>query len=165
MNEHKCDACGEGVGRIRVYQTRGSEFTELWLCERCASTLGVEEEAPAFAPTVGEMLGALTGDEVGRSCPSCGAQFRAIRQTGRVGCAECYRTFHGRIHLLLDQAGLTETHVGRYPARLGSFKRLLVDRETLRERLVHAVEEENYEEAATIRDRMKSLEEHGDEDV
>jgi protein arginine kinase activator len=165
MNERKCDGCGDGVGRIRIYQTRGTEYSELWLCDRCAGALGVEEEAPVFAPTVGELLGALTGDGATRSCPSCGTHFRRIRQTGRVGCAECYRVFHGRVQLLLEQQGLTDTHVGRYPSRLGSFKRLFVDRETLRERLDHAVREENYEEAAAIRDRMKALEEPDREDL
>ncbi|MFW5690125.1 MAG: UvrB/UvrC motif-containing protein, partial [Spirochaetota bacterium] len=86
-----------------------------------------------------------------------------IRQTGRTGCAECYRVFRPQIQHLLEQSGLTETHEGRYPSRLGSFKRLLVDRESLRERLSHAIEGEDYEAAAVIRDQMRALEEHHDE--
>lgn len=165
MKERVCDGCSERIGRVRVYQTKGSEFSELWLCDRCAATLGVEDEAPAFAPTVGELLGVLTGEGASRACPTCGTPFRRIRQTGRVGCAECYRVFHGRIQLLLEQSGQTETHEGRYPARLGSFKRLLVDRESLRERLARAVEDEKYEEAATLRDRIRELEEGDHENV
>ncbi|MFP4112773.1 MAG: UvrB/UvrC motif-containing protein [Spirochaetota bacterium] len=143
----------------------GSEYTELWLCPRCAELLGVEEESPAFAPTVGEMLGSLVGDAGTRNCPSCGTKFRTIRQTGKVGCAECYRVFRSRIQHLLEQRGLTESHVGRFPARLGSFKRLLLDRESLREKLSQAIEDEDYEAAAVIRDRMRTLEEGGDEDL
>lgn len=162
MNDRHCDGCGAASGHIRVYQTRGTEFSELWLCDRCADRLGVEIESPAFAPTVGELLGTLIGTNSGRSCPVCGTKFRVIRQTGRVGCAECYRVFGGRIHHLLEQSGLTEPHVGRYPARLSSFKRLLVDRESLREKLEQLVGDEDYEGAAVLRDQMRALEEHDD---
>lgn len=119
----------------------------------------MEEEAPAFAPTISELLGSLVGDSATRCCPECGTKFRTIRQTGRVGCAECYRVFHGRIEQLLDAEGLTESHQGRYPSRLDSYKRLLVDRESLRDELNVAILEENYEQAAIIRDRMRALEE------
>ncbi len=165
MNERQCDGCGNTAGRVRVYQTKGSEYCELWLCSICADTLGVEGAAPAFAPTVGEMLAGTLGGSPNRSCPGCGTRFRTIRQTGRAGCAECYRVFRARIHYLLEQAGLTEEHVGRYPARLGSYKRLLVDRELLRDRLTEALAQEDYEQAVILRDQMQVLEEQPDADV
>ncbi len=165
MNERHCDGCGNSTALVRVYQTKGSDYSELWLCGVCAEALGVEEADPVFAPTVGEMLGAALGGSPNRSCSGCGTRFRTIRQTGRAGCAECYRVFRSRIHYLLEQAGLTEEHVGRYPARLGSFKRLLVDREALRDRLTDAVAREDYELAVTLRDQMRALEEQPDAEV
>lgn len=159
MTDRVCDGCGSVAATIRVYQTKGADFVELWLCDSCARSLGVEEEAPAFAPTIGELLGSLVGDSATRTCPECGTRFRTIRQTGRAGCAECYRVFHSRIEQLLDAKNLTESHQGRYPSRLDSYKRLLVDRETLRDELNAAVIEENYEQAAVLRDRMRALEE------
>lgn len=165
MKDRPCDGCGEHAGHVRIYQTKGTDFSELWLCASCAARLGVEEEVPAFAPTVGELLGALVGGGGSRSCPECGTRFRTIRQTGRVGCAECYRTFRSRIQHLLEQAGLSDPHAGRFPARLGSFKRLIVDRESLREKLRVALDDEDYEGAAAIRDRMKALEESRDENL
>ncbi|HKJ85366.1 MAG TPA: UvrB/UvrC motif-containing protein [Spirochaetia bacterium] len=165
MDNHQCDGCGESLGKIRVYQTKGTEYSELWLCDRCAQSLGVEEAQPAFAPTIAEMLGSLVGGSGTRNCPVCGMKFRTIRQTGRVGCAECYRVFRPRIQHLLEQTGLTDAHAGRYPARLGSFKRLLLDRESLRERLHEALAEEDYEAAVILRDQMKAIEEKPDEDV
>jgi protein arginine kinase activator len=159
MSDRECDGCGTAPATIRVYQTKGADFVELWLCSTCARSLGVEEEAPVFAPTIGELLGSLVGDSATRTCPECGTRFRTIRQTGRAGCPECYRVFHARIEQLLEGKGLTETHQGRYPSRLDSYKRLLVDRESLRDELNTAVIEENYEQAALIRDRMRALEE------
>ena len=163
MSERQCDGCGKGPGSIRVYQTKGADFVELWLCPSCARSLGVEEEAPAFAPTIGELLGSLVADSASRTCPECGTRFRTIRQSGKVGCAECYRVFHTPIEQLLEQKGLTETHQGRYPSRLDSYKRLLVDRESLRNELTTAVVEEDYERAAILRDQMRALEEQPEE--
>jgi protein arginine kinase activator len=165
MSERTCDGCGRSTGRIRVYQSKGNDFTELWLCDTCANALGVEQEQPIFGPSAGELLGSLVGDRTERICPKCGTRMRSIRETGRVGCAECYRVFHYRIQQLLEQAGLTETHVGRYPHRLDSYKRLLIDRESLRSELEEALKNEDYEAAASIRDRMRSLEESPNEDV
>ena len=165
MSERNCDGCGRSNGHIRVYQSKGTEFNELWLCDRCAKMLGVESEEPAFGPVAGELLGALIGETVVTACPGCGTKFKTIRQTGRVGCAECYRTFRGRIHQLLEQEGLSGDHVGRYPARLSSFKRLLVDKESLRVELEDAIDQEDYETAATLRDRMQRLEDPTDEGV
>ena len=71
--------------------------------------------------------------------------------------------FHARIEHLLTHAGLSESHVGRYPARLASYKRLLIDREALRHELHNAVTREDYEQAADLRDRIKSLEDQQDE--
>ena len=133
------------------------------MCSNCAQEIGAEQETPAFAPTVGELLGSITGDTGSRSCPSCGTRFKRIRTTGQVGCAECFRVFHSRIEHLLAHAGLSEAHVGRYPTRLASYKRLLIDRETLRHELNSAITREDYEQAADLRDRIKSLEEQQDE--
>ena len=166
MNDQRqCDGCGKPAGSIKVYQTKGTEYSELWLCAQCAERLGVEEEFPAFAPTVSELLGSVVSGSGTRQCPSCGTRFRTIRQTGRAGCAECYRVFRSQIQDLLVQSGHTESHVGRYPARIGSYKRLLLDRESIREELDRAVRAEEYETAAGIRDRMKALEEERNEDL
>ena len=118
---------------------------------------------PAFGPTVCELLGTLTGDAGTRACPNCGTRFKQIRQTGQVGCAECYQVFRNRIQLLLSQMGLIDPHVGRYPNRLASYKRLFVDRIAMREDLEAALGREDYEQAAELRDRIRTLED-GDDD-
>lgn len=113
---------------------------------------------PAFGPTVGELLGTLAGDAGIQACPNCGTQFKQIRQTGRVGCAECYQVFSTRIRLLLSQVGLVDPHSGRYPNRLASYRRLLVDRVAITEDLKAALGREDYEQAAELRDRIRMME-------
>jgi protein arginine kinase activator len=163
MTDRKCDGCGKTGGHIRTHQSNGSDFRELWLCRSCASLVGAEQSLPAFGPTVSELLGTLAGESGTRVCPTCGTRFKQIRQTGHVGCAMCYQTFRNRIQLLLAQMGLTDSHIGRYPSRLASYKRLLVDRIAMKEDLEAAVESEDYEQAAWLRDRIRSLEEGPDD--
>lgn len=163
MTDRLCDGCGKPGGHIRTYQSNGSEYRELYLCDSCARLVGADDSLPAFGPTVGELLGTLVGEPGTRACPSCGTRFREIRQSGRVGCAECYQVFGNRIQLLLAQMGLVDSHVGRYPSRVASYKRLLVDRIALKNDLDAALRREDYEEAAELRDRIQSLEEATDD--
>lgn len=163
MTDRRCDGCGKPGGHIRTHQSHGGEYRELWLCSSCARLVGAEKSAPAFGPTVGELLGTLTGESTTKMCPNCGTRFKEIRQSGRVGCAECYQVFGNRIQLLLAQMGLVETHVGRYPSRIASYKRLLVDRVMMKADLEEAIDREDYEEAAELRDRIRHLEEDEDD--
>lgn len=163
MTHRRCDGCGKPGGHIRTHQSNGGEYRELWLCSSCARLIGAEKTDPAFGPTVGELLGTLTGETSSRSCPNCGTRFRQIRQTGQVGCAECYQAFGNRIQLLLAQMGLVEPHVGRYPSRIASYKRLLVDRVMMKEDLEDALDREDYEHAAELRDQIRQLEDAEDD--
>ena len=165
MSSKRCDGCGEPGAHIRVRQSSGTHQRELWLCDECCRKLGVDQAIPAFGPTVSELLSGLVTRASERACPRCGTEFKEIRRSGRVGCAECYQVFRGSIARLLSQVGAEEAHVGRYPDRLISYKRLLIDRTELRQRLDEAVQREDYEEAALIRDRMLALDtnEDGDE--
>ena len=158
MTDRRCDGCGKPGGYVRIHQSNGSEFRELWLCGSCARLVGAEQSLPAFGPTVGELLGTLAGDAGIQACPNCGTQFKQIRQTGRVGCAECYQVFSTRIRLLLSQVGLVDPHSGRYPNRLASYRRLLVDRVAITEDLKAALGREDYEQAAELRDRIRMME-------
>ncbi len=158
MTDKRCDGCGKPGGHVRIHQSNGSEFRELWLCGSCARLIGAEQSLPAFGPTVGELLGTLTGDAGTRACPNCGTRFKQIRQTGQVGCAECYQVFSNRIQLLLSQMGLIDPHAGRYPNRLASYRRLLVDRVAMKDDLEAALGREDYEHAAELRDRIRMME-------
>jgi len=75
-----------------------------------------------------------------------------------VGCPECYRWFREEIAELLEREDLGGDHAGRVPRRLIPLKRLLIDRERLKDELRQAIQSEEYERAAGIRDHMNTLE-------
>jgi protein arginine kinase activator len=162
MSERSCDGCGRAGDLVQVYQTRGNDYYELWLCERCATVLGVDTENELIGPTPEELLGGLINTAT-LSCPGCGTSFQSISRHGAVGCAECYRTFAGKIELYMEEIGMPTRHSGRFPERLASYKRLLLDRELFRDELKRAIEAEDYERAAALRDELIRLD--GDSDA
>ena len=85
---------------------------------------------------------------------------RDFRDTGRLGCAECYQAFGDHLRDLLRRFHGSSQHVGeRYlvPGVNGeaSARSQLLD---LRDQLRRAVENENFELAAELRDQIRVLE-------
>jgi protein arginine kinase activator len=93
-------------------------------------------------------------------CPVCGMSWNDFKQAGVMGCGHDYDEFAGKLLPLLKRAqeGATE-HVGKVPARK---KTPDAERQVttlrLRRELQKAVEAENYEAAAELRDKLRTLE-------
>ena len=90
-------------------------------------------------------------------CPGCGRTYQNFRATGKLGCAKCYETFKKPITATLKQIHQNTVHTGKIPE--GSALELKKKRkyEELKARLQKAVNEENYEEAATLHKELKAL--------
>ena len=88
-----------------------------------------------------------------RVCPKCGMPESEVTRTGKVGCAACNETFADILQPYIHRIHGNTSHSGRKPSR----NRELDD---LREALEKAVAAQAFEEAATLRDRIKELEKH-----
>ena len=91
-------------------------------------------------------------------CPQCGLSVTEFNKTGRLGCGECYVAFAGELSELLLRIHGREHHIGKVPAmnpiQLETRKELL----NLRRQLKRAIEREEFESAAEIRDRINEIE-------
>jgi protein arginine kinase activator len=163
----KCEHCGEKDAVIHLTQIVNNAVTTMHLCESCAAEKGVETGAAVAKFPLGDFLATLgkeTGAEAGpgASCPTCGATLQDFRQTGRLGCAACYVSFERPLRDLLRRLHGSTRHVGRaylepeVAAKEGRAKRPTI--EVLRQELKRAVEAENFELAAELRDRIRVLE-------
>jgi len=167
----RCDNCGEREAVIHLTQIVDNTVTTLHLCEQCAAEKGVDTAEQVakyplgdFLASLGEGAAAEGGAGADAACPSCGATLRDFRQTGRLGCAECYATFAPQLRDLLRRIHGTTQHEGeRYrgpgggaPGRAG--KDGAAGLAELKERLRHAIEAEDFEEAARLRDAIRGLE-------
>lgn len=97
------------------------------------------------------------------TCPACGATLADIRASGRLGCATCWSVFDRHLRDLLRRLHGATRHAGAWyddpagadddPARVAHL------RIRLREALREAVESEEFETAASLRDQLRALEE------
>lgn len=163
-----CDQCHEREAVIQLTQIVDEQMTTLHLCERCAAERGVESaeaitKSPlgSFLAAMGKNLPAEQAAPTGApgACPSCGATLQDFRETGRLGCADCYRTFEAPLRELLRRLHGSTYHAGeRYLAPGDAPDDSGRQAAALRDQLRLAIETENFELAAEIRDRLRVLE-------
>jgi len=169
-----CDNCGEREAAIHLTQIVNNSVTTLHLCEQCAAEKGVETGASVAKFPLGDFLASLGktagGEQAeaapGVACPSCGGTLKDFRDTGRLGCAMCYTTFEPHLRDLLRRLHGSSRHAGEQYAGAASAAAAppapaaTASREVgeLREQLRRAVETENFELAAELRDKLKVLE-------
>lgn len=93
-------------------------------------------------------------------CSHCGLSIAEFNKTGRLGCSECYHTFADELHGLLRKIHGSDQHTGKAPTmdpvQLEVRKEILA----LRRRLKRAIEREEFEKAAELRDRINAIEQY-----
>ena len=97
--------------------------------------------------------------KVGRvQCPRCGLVYSNFRETGRLGCSECYTTFRTQLRPLLRRIHGSTKHVGKAPARDSARVALRREIQRLHEEMQRAIEREEFETAASLRDQIRAIE-------
>jgi protein arginine kinase activator len=163
-----CEQCHEREAVIHLTQIVNEQVTTVHLCERCAAEKGVESPAALPKTPLGTFLAAM-GQELpeqapaprsSEHCPRCGGSLQDFRESGRLGCSDCYRAFEVPLRDLLRRLHGSTHHMGeRYADREAPAPAEEPGQAAeLREQLRLAVETENFELAAEIRDRLRVLE-------
>jgi protein arginine kinase activator len=160
-----CDDCRENDAVVQLTAIKDNVVVQLHLCERCAAERGVETTVNTLPKhPLGEFLNqvqqqVLTTPSEGGKCSFCGSTMADFRATGRWGCARCYREFEPGIRELLRRVHGHSRHIGQnYQAPRGEVMERSAVLTELRERLRRAIESEQFEQAADIRDRIRSME-------
>ena len=159
-----CDNCKERDAVVHLTQIVENAVTQVHLCEKCAGEKGIETTVTAPKPALNDFLLAVqkqlpsVAADAGR-CTFCAATLRDFRATGRLGCARCYTAFEPSLRDLLRRVHGNSRHAGKtyQPPELGVGESGSILNE-LRERLRRAVESEQFELAAKLRDQIKVLE-------
>jgi protein arginine kinase activator len=92
-------------------------------------------------------------------CPTCGLTYNQFSKIGRFGCGDCYKTFRERLTPLLRRIHGHSSHRGKIPERTKGALKISRDLEKLKEELAQKVRAEEFEEAARLRDQIRSLQE------
>lgn len=159
-----CDECKEREGVVSVSKMQNNSMTLENLCERCAAARGIETTVATpkhplsdFLSGVQQQLGNQQTDTV--RCSFCQTTLREFRNSGRLGCMHCYATFEQSLRELLRKIHGNSQHAGRrYEPPAPTLMERASTLGELRDRLRRAVETEQFELAASIRDQIKGLE-------
>lgn len=161
----KCESCGENDAVVHLTQIENNEMSVVHLCESCAAAQGLETPSEGPSVPLADFLAEMSGDEgthaqasAGR-CPFCGLTFREFRDVGRLGCPQCWSAFEDHLQGLLRRVHGATSHIGKVylppdPTASERQKRL----QALRRRLERAVELEDFERAAELRDEIRAFE-------
>lgn len=165
-----CPRCQKQVATVQVteihkFVAKGhaeNDVREHRICESCAQQLNVPHTGmPAKGLTnfwqilQYHQLRAAKSAAKSLSCPECGMTWDEFRRHGRVGCERDYEVFGEFLEDQLERMHGSTTHVGHVPGEGEPKRPSLVE---LRSALAQAIEQENFERAAALRDEIETME-------
>lgn len=150
---------------IHLTQIEGTQSRTRNLCEPCAAELGLDPGTPLgtapladFLAKMGQGLVSTEGPSTG-TCPGCGLTLADFKRTGRLGCARCWGAFESSLRGLLRKLHGGTQHAGKTYAPAGTATPDRPQRIAALRRALHgAVEAEDFERAAALRDQIRRLE-------
>lgn len=158
----KCRRCAKPA-TLHITEIRDGQAGVIHLCETCAREY-LDKSPDAEGPSAGTDLAAKLEELIAESegspasCPNCGISFNEFRESGRFGCPHDYSEFLTELLPLLENIHEDTQHIGKRP------RSTVVGTEE-QARLIHlrneqrlAIETEDYEAAARLRDEIAALE-------
>jgi protein arginine kinase activator len=157
-----CCICKERNATVHYTKIDGDKVQKVDLCEECSKTKGVND--PVGFELADLLLGLGASKEIEQSaggaelkCPRCGFTQADFKKAGRLGCSECYKTFAEGLEGLLKTMHKGTRHIGKVPEALRQTRELSDRLKLLQKKLNKAVEDENFEQAAALRDEIKQM--------
>jgi protein arginine kinase activator len=157
-----CCICKEREATVHYTKIDGDKVQKVDLCEECSKTKGVND--PVGFELADLLLGLGASKEIEQSaggveikCPRCGFTQADFKKAGRLGCPECYKTFAEGLEGLLKSMHKGTRHVGKVPDALRQSRELSDRLKSLQKKLAKAVQDENFEQAASLRDEIKQM--------
>jgi len=151
----KCDQC-ENTATVHITDIISGKKNEVHFCEECANKLGatieVDYEIPDLLGKLAQAIPMREETDVETSCNDCGISFAEFRNHGRFGCARDYQVFRDVLLPILEKIHGGVDHLGKVPSRANQSiadENLLIQK---RNQLHTAIEKEEYERAAELRD-------------
>lgn len=163
-----CEECGVRPAKFHLMTIINGDKVERNLCPSCMARHQKQIPGIDFSNLAGilnsilenrnvEEQSRLDAEYEGCTCEQCGMTYAEFQKCGMLGCANCYQAFKTPLTALLQRVHGNTQHAGRVPggARSGTSIRMNIDR--LRQKLQKAVADEEYEQAAKLRDAIRAL--------
>jgi len=156
-----CQECKKQTATVHLTDLVKGEKRERHLCEECASQEGVAVKSHV---SVNEVLNSFlmsqsSVQELAKiRCSECGMTFVEFRNNGLLGCPQDYDVFGQALAAVVERSQDGRTHhTGKEPGQVGPLESGQKERLDLQRQLRDAVEQEDYERAAELRDQLGEL--------
>ena len=179
-----CEKCKKKKAVIYYTENLYGELRSFNLCTECADSMRMSGELEEFSAAISGLTSEITEppralpyaltsvpipkyssvrSDGGIKCPGCGISLSEIGENRLVGCVRCYTAFGIELADTVDamsfsNLGDLRQYVGEQPrshrARLEVLSRI----KELRRELTDAVKNENYELCASLRDKIREME-------
>jgi len=157
-----CDVCKEKPATVHYTEIINNKLHKMDLCEECAQqrNLGIGSQFSVADILKGLTESVSTGKTtVDKTCSSCGLTYTKFKKVGKLGCGDCYKAFEEHLQSVISDIHRNSAHVGKNPTMRAEKKDTKASKlNDLYQQLQQAVQSEEYEKAAVIRDTIKGLE-------
>ena len=148
-----CEKCGKNNATVLYTQIINGKKSSLNLCSACSS-------GESIFDNFGSLLSFGTRTDARQTvCPICGMTLSEFARKGKMGCGKCYETFRAQAKSMLQKIHGTSVHTetkNEAPAP-ETKKEEKSELDILKDNLKEAINTENYEEAAKIRDEIRAI--------
>lgn len=160
-----CDECGKNEANFIIKMMTEDGVRERNLCPECVKKYNIRQNQVGFGDIM-KLFGGFNrkreeeaeeySEHDDMTCFACGMTFGEFRKKRQLGCSECYSEFAEPLKKLYPDV-FSRRHTGRTPARAGGDGGVAQNIERLMRELQSAIDEENYERAAQVRDEVRQL--------
>lgn len=162
-----CDECGIRPATIRLMSIIDGDKVTRNLCAHCLSDVkkslpnldlsGLDGMLASLLAATKNMGLQPQSEEISITCPTCSTTYEQFQKSGLLGCAGCYQAFREPLETLLKRVHGQTQHMGRTPGVVDEAISAKISIYNLKQQLTRAIAAEEYEQAAELRDRIRSL--------
>ena len=154
-----CQICHKKEATWHITDIVNGESRELHICDDCAREKATE---PTSLTTFLADLVKSSAKQIAQMsklvCAHCGASYLDFHTNRRLGCPYDYEAFGESMTALLEKIHGATRHLGKVPAGADGRAVRQAELRRLHQALRRAVEQEHYEQAALLRDRIQQME-------
>lgn len=164
-----CEDCGIRPAKFHLTTIINGDRVERNLCPTCMAKQQKQLPGIDFSNLAGILNSILTsskddGEQArleaqfeGCTCEQCGMTYAEFQKGGMLGCANCYQAFRTPLTALLQRVHGNTQHAGRVPGGVHSGVSIRMNIDRLKQKLQRAIADEEYEQAAKLRDAIRAL--------
>lgn len=167
----RCEKCKKNKATVRMEQSSSGMKKDIYLCDECSGDMEIsmilenifkELFQKIYLVPIGALKN-LTSSGCKFACRNCGVTFDELKSGGFLGCTTCYQDFADVLKPFLEGSHGSTTHEGKYPKRGGASLEREKQILKLRFLLDKSIEEEDFEQAAFLRDKIRVLNTAGED--